>query len=81
MVDVALLSDQTRMLGDFGRFALRAQNLDDVLQRACELLAGMLRDRRNGGSAEPQHLVLGYTLIRRQSDAAPRQRPRVRQRG
>ncbi|MBO1081420.1 sensor histidine kinase [Roseomonas haemaphysalidis] len=43
MVDVALLSEQTRMLGDFGQFALRAQNLDEVLQRACELLAGMLR--------------------------------------
>ncbi len=57
------------------------QPIAEMSRMGVELLAGMLRDRRNGGSAEPQHLVLGYTLIRRQSDAAPRQRPRVRQRG
>ena len=36
-----------------------------------ELLASELRGGRSGKSSKPPHVTLGYTLVRRQSDAAP----------
>jgi LacI family transcriptional regulator len=53
------------------------QPIADMSRAAVEQLTAMLRARRNG-SVEARHLVLDYTLIRRQSDAAPRRRPSAR---
>jgi LacI family transcriptional regulator len=52
------------------------QPIADMSRAAVDLLAGLLRARRNG-ERQPHHLILDYTLIRRQSDAAPRRRPRA----
>lgn len=54
------------------------QPIADMSRAAVDLLAGMLRDRRGGGGMPVRHVTLDYTLIRRQSDAAPRRRPAVR---
>lgn len=53
------------------------QPIADMARAAVEMLAAMLRARRTG-HAEARHQTLDYTLIRRQSDAAPRKRPSVR---
>ena len=53
------------------------QPIADMSRAAVELLAGQLRARR-AGAGEVRHMTLDYTLIRRQSDAAPRRRPRAR---
>ncbi|QNA84483.1 LacI family transcriptional regulator [Sphingomonas sp. So64.6b] len=55
------------------------QPIADMSRAAVELLAAMLRAKRGGG--EVRHVTLDYTLIRRQSDAAPRRRPPARTRG
>jgi len=55
------------------------QPIADMSRAAVEMLAGILRARRNGQN-DKRHLTLDYTLIRRQSDAAPRRRPRSRAR-
>lgn len=55
------------------------QPIADMSRAAVELLAGMLRSKR--GSGDVRHVTLDYTLIRRQSDAAPRRRPSARVRG
>lgn len=52
------------------------QPIAAMSQAAVDLLVAMLRGRRAG--PEERHLVLDYTLIRRQSDAAPRRRPAAR---
>ncbi|QIG80211.1 LacI family DNA-binding transcriptional regulator [Stakelama tenebrarum] len=52
------------------------QPIAEMSRAAMQLLITMLQSRRNGGTAPPQHQVLDYTLVRRQSDAAPRRRPR-----
>ncbi|CCW16010.1 transcriptional regulator lacI family [Sphingobium indicum BiD32] len=52
------------------------QPIADMSRAAVEMLVGMLRGKR--GEAVIRHMTLDYTLIRRQSDAAPRQRPPVR---
>ncbi|MDR6787097.1 LacI family transcriptional regulator [Sphingomonas sp. BE138] len=58
------------------------QPIADMSRAAVQLLATMLFDRREAGSAgergEPKHVTLDYTLVRRRSDAAPRRRPSVR---
>jgi len=41
------------------------------------LLVRRLKGRR-GGAVQAEHLVMEHALIRRQSDAAPRLRPRHR---
>jgi LacI family transcriptional regulator len=48
----------------------------ELSRAAADLLVQAIQARRNGESYAPQHIVLDYTLIRRQSDAAPRIRPR-----
>jgi LacI family transcriptional regulator len=44
---------------------------------AAELLVQNIRAQRSGKRQKAKHLVLDFKLIRRQSDAAPRMRPRV----
>jgi LacI family transcriptional regulator len=53
------------------------QPIADMARAAVELLVGTIR-RQKGGEGMPQHQVLDYVLIRRQSDAPPRRRPRAR---
>nr|AGU10367.1 Periplasmic binding protein-like domain [uncultured organism]AGU10560.1 Periplasmic binding protein-like domain [uncultured organism] len=53
------------------------QPIADMARAAVELLVGTIR-RQKGGEGMPQHQVLDYILIRRQSDAPPRRRPRAR---
>jgi LacI family transcriptional regulator len=55
------------------------QPIADMSRASVELLAGILRARRTGSpGGEVRHETLDYTLIRRQSDAAPRRRPAAR---
>ena len=42
------------------------------------LKLGIVRSARNGKTERARHVLLDYTLIRRQSDAAPRRRPSTR---
>jgi LacI family transcriptional regulator len=51
------------------------QPIRDMSQAAMEVLAGEIRARRGSVRPAPRHLLLDYTLVRRQSDAAPRRRP------
>lgn len=53
------------------------QPIADMARAAVDLLVGTIR-RQKGGVGMPQQQVLDYTLIRRQSDAPPRRRPRAR---
>lgn len=57
------------------------QPIADMSRAAVDLLAGMLQGKRSGAPVAPTQVVLDYTLIRRQSDAAPRRRPAARQTG
>ena len=61
------------------------QPISDMSRAAVDLIVEQLRRAsRNGSEAETEdapHVLLDYTLIRRQSDAAPRRRPRSRSRG
>lgn len=54
------------------------QPIADMSRVAVDLLVAMLKERRNGVTGV-RHKRLDYALIRRQSDAAPRRRPVVRQ--
>ncbi|SER90930.1 transcriptional regulator, LacI family [Sphingobium sp. YR768] len=51
------------------------QPISAMARAAVEVLVRQLKGRRSSDAAE--HLVLDYELIRRQSDAAPRMRPRL----
>jgi len=53
------------------------QPITDMSLAAVELLAKEIRTRRAGGRDAPSHIQLDFTLVRRQSDAAPRRRPSV----
>ena len=53
------------------------QPITDMSLAAVELLAKEIRTRRSGGRDAPSHVQLDFTLVRRQSDAAPRRRPSV----
>jgi LacI family transcriptional regulator len=48
-----------------------------MARAAVQSLARRVRALRQGGAREPEHLCLGYELVRRQSDAAPRVRPQA----
>jgi LacI family transcriptional regulator len=50
------------------------QPIRDMSRAAVQLLMADAR-ARSGPAAPPAHLLLDYTLVRRQSDAAPRRRP------
>lgn len=47
------------------------QPIAEMARRAVALLADELRGGRSGKAAKPAHVTLDYTLVRRQSDAAP----------
>ena len=49
------------------------QPIIEMSRTAVELLVREIKDRKNGKSAPPQHLVLDFDLVRRQSDAPPSQ--------
>jgi LacI family transcriptional regulator len=53
------------------------QPIADMSRRAVELLVGMVRSGKGGRPMEVRRELLDYTLVRRQSDAAPRRRPSV----
>ena len=53
------------------------QPIADMSRAAVELLVAAIR-RPRGVDAHDRHQLLDYTLIRRQSDAAPRRRPSTR---
>ncbi len=54
------------------------QPVSDMARTAVDLLVRDIRQRRSGGSGggDHPHVVTDYALIRRQSDAVPRRRPR-----
>ncbi len=52
------------------------QPIADMSRAAVELLLAVLGRREH--EREPSHLLLAFTLVRRQSDAAPRRRPVTR---
>ena len=54
------------------------QPIRDMSKAAMELLAGEIRSRRGPVRPAPKHMLLDYTFVRRQSDAAPRRRPTAR---
>jgi LacI family transcriptional regulator len=54
------------------------QPISDMARTAVDLLVRELRHRRDAGDEAPAHVLLDYKLVRRQSDAAPRRRPRKR---
>ncbi|MBU3077942.1 LacI family DNA-binding transcriptional regulator [Sphingomonas quercus] len=53
------------------------QPITDMSRTAVELLVRQIRGRRAGRPEISSHLLLDFTLVRRQSDAAPRRRPRA----
>ena len=54
------------------------QPIADMARIAVEMLVAAIR-RPAGVATADRHRLLDYTLIRRQSDAAPRRRPRADQ--
>ena len=54
------------------------QPITDMAGRAVELLVRQIGADRNGEPVPCEHVVMEFSLIRRQSDAAPRLRPPVR---
>ncbi|WP_298399691.1 LacI family DNA-binding transcriptional regulator [Sphingobium sp.] len=53
------------------------QPISAMSRAAVEVLVRRLKGRKAPGGAEAEHLVLDHALIRRQSDAAPRMRPKL----
>jgi LacI family transcriptional regulator len=53
------------------------QPIADMSRAALDRLAREIRAQRSGQRLSPEHLLLDFKLIRRQSDAAPRRRPPV----
>lgn len=51
------------------------QPIADMSRAALDRVAREVRLRRGGETPAPEHLLLDFKLIRRQSDAAPRRRP------
>ena len=51
------------------------QPITDMAAAAVEILVRQIRARRDGKAGPPEHVVMEFSLIRRQSDAAPRVRP------
>jgi LacI family transcriptional regulator len=54
------------------------QPITQMAETAVQFLVRHIRGRREGADEGPQHLVMDFTLIRRQSDAAPRRRQEMR---
>jgi LacI family transcriptional regulator len=53
------------------------QPIADMAEQAIRLLVQQITARREGSGEAPEHVVMDFSLIRRQSDAAPRMRPRT----
>lgn len=51
------------------------QPIAEMAAAAVELLVRQIRARRAGGAGTSEHVTMDFSLIRRQSDAAPRVRP------
>jgi LacI family transcriptional regulator len=51
----------------------------ELSRAAADLLVKAIRARASGQRMPPQHILLDYTLVRRQSDAPPRVRPQSEQ--
>jgi LacI family transcriptional regulator len=51
------------------------QPIVGMAEAAVRFLVRQIRARRDGAPESPQHLLMDFSLIRRQSDAAPRMRP------
>jgi LacI family transcriptional regulator len=49
----------------------------ELSRAAADLLVDAIRARASGQRMSPQHILLDYTLVRRQSDAPPRVRPQL----
>lgn len=54
------------------------QPITDMSRAAVDLLLDAVRRQRSGEGGKPRQLLLDFTLVRRQSDAAPRRRPTER---
>lgn len=54
------------------------QPIAEMSRTAVDLLVRQIRLQRQDAAEPPAHVVLQHTLVRRQSDAAPRVRPRAR---
>ncbi len=54
------------------------QPITDMSRAAVDLLLEAVRRQRSGEGSKPRQLLLDFTLVRRQSDAAPRRRPTER---
>ena len=54
------------------------QPIAEMARRALDLLVQQVRQQRDGTAARPVHERMPFTLLRRQSDAAPRTRPPLR---
>ncbi len=54
------------------------QPIADMSRAAVELLVATIRNKRGGDANPSPHRLLDFKLIRRQSDAAPRRRPKAR---
>ncbi len=54
------------------------QPIADMAETAVKFLVHQIRAQRDGDPQQPEHLVMDSTLVRRQSDAAPRMRPPAR---
>jgi LacI family transcriptional regulator len=52
------------------------QPITDMAEAAVQSLVRLIRAQRNGTPEAPEHVVMEHALIRRQSDAAPRLRPK-----
>ncbi|WP_145649489.1 LacI family DNA-binding transcriptional regulator [Pseudoduganella lurida] len=53
------------------------QPIAQMAETAVQFLVRQIRAERDGSAAEPEHIVMDFTLVRRQSDAAPRRRPKM----
>ncbi len=53
------------------------QPITQMAETAVQFLVRHIRARRDGLDDGPQHLVMDFDLVRRQSDAAPRMRPKI----
>lgn len=54
------------------------QPITEMAEEAVQFLVRQINAQRDGTPERPEHIVMDFALIRRQSDAAPRLRPPIR---
>jgi LacI family transcriptional regulator len=54
------------------------QPIAGMAEEAVQFLVRQIRALRDGAPEAPEHVVMDFSLIRRQSDAAPRMRPPIK---